>query len=176
MKFLVFIFVVFSACQIEAEKTKMLFEPRLVVVLAEQRIYALEPVVVLETLSIGDQPASGKSAAWKIVHNFHVSTGKKGLATPVGKTKVVTKNRKGRALADLGGGVLEYQLRTPMYDAKQKKTRRIGIHAYDSVPEYPASHGCVRLATVSAKKLYQWATIGMPVEIVDKRPDWLPKT
>ncbi|MEK7580260.1 MAG: L,D-transpeptidase [Patescibacteria group bacterium] len=41
------------------------------------------------------------------------------------------------------------------------------IHVGD-LPGYPASHGCVRMLYVEAKKLYQWAGIGTRVIIENK--------
>lgn len=51
-----------------------------------------------------------------------------------------------------------------------KKVRHICIHAYDSVPLHPASHGNVRLVTVSAEKLFNWAEVGIPVVVIEGPP------
>ena len=40
------------------------------------------------------------------------------------------------------------------------------IHGFSSVPDRPASHGCVRLPINAAKKLYGWIEPGIPVEVV----------
>jgi hypothetical protein len=37
------------------------------------------------------------------------------------------------------------------------------IHGYDSVPNYPASHGCVRSPIPDARFIYGWVRIGMPI-------------
>jgi peptidoglycan hydrolase-like protein with peptidoglycan-binding domain len=37
------------------------------------------------------------------------------------------------------------------------------IHEYDDVPEYPASHGCVRVPAADAAAVYDFAELGMPV-------------
>lgn len=104
------------------------------------------------------------------IFNFHCSTGRKGIETPTGKTTVTAKERWNRALAEFGGGSIPFTLRIPLYDPKTKKVRRICIHAYDSVPLHPASHGCVRLAKVSAEKLFNWAEVGIPVVVIDGPP------
>lgn len=40
-----------------------------------------------------------------------------------------------------------------------------------SMPGWPASHGCIRLFTEDAQKLFEWATIGAIVVIVDSFKD-----
>ena len=37
------------------------------------------------------------------------------------------------------------------------------LHAYPSVPTYPASHGCVRVPPVEAPGVYRFAGYGTPV-------------
>ena len=37
------------------------------------------------------------------------------------------------------------------------------LHEYPVVPGYPASHGCVRMPSTEAKRVYAYATVGMPV-------------
>jgi lipoprotein-anchoring transpeptidase ErfK/SrfK len=39
------------------------------------------------------------------------------------------------------------------------------MHAYHSVPSYPASHGCVRIPPVEAPGIYRFAGYGTPVWI-----------
>ena len=39
------------------------------------------------------------------------------------------------------------------------------MHAYPSVPAYPASHGCVRLSAPEAPIVYDFAVSGTPVRI-----------
>lgn len=102
------------------------------------------------------------------VFEFHCSTGRKGLATPTGQTKVQAKLRYNRALKQFGGGAIPYTLRVHIWDPKMKlnRPRRINIHSYSSVPNYPASHGCIRLLKADATKLFGWAEVGMPVIII----------
>ena len=42
----------------------------------------------------------------------------------------------------------------------------IALHAYPSVPSYPASHGCVRMMARDAPLMYAFATYGTPVDVV----------
>jgi lipoprotein-anchoring transpeptidase ErfK/SrfK len=41
----------------------------------------------------------------------------------------------------------------------------IAMHEYPYVPEYPASHGCVRLPDGEAERVYSFAEYGMPVRV-----------
>jgi peptidoglycan hydrolase-like protein with peptidoglycan-binding domain len=41
----------------------------------------------------------------------------------------------------------------------------IAMHEYPSVPEYPASHGCVRLPAGEAHRVYGFAEVGTPVHV-----------
>jgi len=38
--------------------------------------------------------------------------------------------------------------------------RGYAIHGYDPAPDYPASHGCMRLPIVDAISVYNWLQIG----------------
>jgi hypothetical protein len=44
----------------------------------------------------------------------------------------------------------------------------IALHQYLSVPAYAASHGCVRQLPVVARKTYEFAEVGMPVEVIGR--------
>ncbi len=41
----------------------------------------------------------------------------------------------------------------------------IATHQYPHVPEYPASHGCVRLPEGDAARVYQFVELGTPVTV-----------
>ena len=41
----------------------------------------------------------------------------------------------------------------------------IAMHEYSHVPEYPASHGCVRLPAGDAARVYRFAEVGTPVHV-----------
>jgi hypothetical protein len=41
----------------------------------------------------------------------------------------------------------------------------IAMHEYAHVPEYPASHGCVRLPDGDAERVYRFAEVGTPVHV-----------
>jgi lipoprotein-anchoring transpeptidase ErfK/SrfK len=45
------------------------------------------------------------------------------------------------------------------------------IHGFSSVPDHPASHGCIRLPLTGgnpAKVFYEWVELGTPVEIMGR--------
>ena len=83
-----------------------------------------------------------------------VSTGQPGLGTPVGAWRVQRQ--------DADSYSVQYDAPMPWasyYDGGY------AIHQSDSVPEYPASHGCTRVPAVFAKDVFQWLAIGTPVRI-----------
>jgi hypothetical protein len=41
----------------------------------------------------------------------------------------------------------------------------IAMHEYSHVPEYPASHGCVRLPAGDAERVFRFAEVGTPVHV-----------
>jgi hypothetical protein len=41
----------------------------------------------------------------------------------------------------------------------------IAMHEYPDVPEYPASHGCVRLPAGEAERVFAFAEVGTPVHV-----------
>ena len=43
--------------------------------------------------------------------------------------------------------------------------RGYATHGYPSVPIYPASHGCLRVPIPDARTIFNWITIGTPVDV-----------
>ena len=43
--------------------------------------------------------------------------------------------------------------------------RGYATHGYDSVPVYPASHGCLRVPIADAPSLFDWIKLGTPVDV-----------
>jgi lipoprotein-anchoring transpeptidase ErfK/SrfK len=43
--------------------------------------------------------------------------------------------------------------------------RGFAIHGYDPAPDYPASHGCMRLPIVDAISVYDWLRVGDWVDV-----------
>jgi lipoprotein-anchoring transpeptidase ErfK/SrfK len=100
-----------------------------------------------------------RQVALQIVGNrvervFHISTGSGG-ATPSGSFRVYRKERMSWSVP----------FSTWMPWASYF-VGGIALHAYPSVPAYPASHGCIRMMTRDAPLLYSFATHGTPVDVV----------
>lgn len=137
-------------------------EPRIVVDLSEQRAYFYR----------GDT----------CVGDTKCSTGKRGFSTVTGNFKVTQKNMNhvsnlyGKFVNE-GGDVVRSDVDTskmPVPDgcsfvgAKMPYYMRFtggyGLHA-GYVPNYPASHGCVRLPRVMAEHFFKNASVGTPVTV-----------
>lgn len=101
----------------------------------------------------------------KSLGTYRVSTGKRGMATPTGTFKVMSK--AGRAYSK------KYKLYMPYW--MQFTGAGHGIHELPEWPNgykeganhlgTPVSHGCVRLGVGPAKTVYNWSDIGTPVVI-----------
>jgi len=87
-----------------------------------------------------------------------ISSGKKGHATPTGIFSVLQKNRHHRSNIYSGA---------PMPFMQRLTWSGIALHASNSVPSHPASHGCIRLPHAFAGKLFKMPTNGMHVIIED---------
>lgn len=102
----------------------------------------------------------------KMLENLMISTGKKGMGTPKGRTEIY--NKFPRAYSR------EYGLYMPYWMAIAP-SGKYGLH---ELPEWPGgykegashlgipvSHGCVRMGVGAAKRVYEWAEIGTPVVV-----------
>jgi len=102
----------------------------------------------------------------KIVGEYLVSTGKPGMETPTGKFKIYTKNKK--QWSKMASLWMPYWMMI-------EPTKGIGIHELPEWPNgykeglnhlgKPVSHGCIRLGVGAAEKVYNWAKLGIKVEI-----------
>jgi lipoprotein-anchoring transpeptidase ErfK/SrfK len=84
------------------------------------------------------------------VHTFHVSTG--SSATPTIR------------------GHFRFYMRQPGYNAKRMYYSvyfrgGYATHGYNPVPNYNASHGCVRNPIPFSRFIYNWVQIGMPIYV-----------
>lgn len=112
------------------------------------------PVSVL--ISIPDQRAyvfRGET----LIAASSVSTGKDGKETPVGSFTILQKKafHKSNLYDD-----------APMPYMQRLTWDGVAMHA-GANPGFPASHGCVRLPTAFAKKLFDATTMGATVEVTD---------
>lgn len=88
-----------------------------------------------------------------------VSSGKRGHATPKGVFSILSKARWHRSNIYSGA---------PMPYMQRLTWSGIALHASNSVPHYPASHGCVRLPTSFASQLFYFTKTGTHVVITGK--------
>ena len=89
----------------------------------------------------------------KLVTSSRVSTGKPGHATPVGVYSILDKRKWHRSNIYSGASMPFMQRIT---------WSGIALHA-GHVPNYPASHGCIRLPEPFAKKLFGMTEVGADV-------------
>lgn len=90
----------------------------------------------------------------KVALKTHVSTGRKGYATPPGKYVITNKHKKWTST--IYGASMPYFLRL--------NGSAIGLHQ-GIVPGRPASHGCVRVPSGTAARLFALMSIGDLVTI-----------
>lgn len=113
-----------------------------------------EPVSIL--ISIPDQRAyvfRGEA----LVAASTVSTGKDGNETPLGSFTILQKKEKHRSnLYD----------DAPMPFMQRLTWDGVAIHAGRN-PGFPASHGCIRVPTEFARKLFAATELGATVEVTD---------
>ncbi|EJB03230.1 hypothetical protein Rleg9DRAFT_2060 [Rhizobium leguminosarum bv. trifolii WSM597] len=94
----------------------------------------------------------------EVVATSKVSTGKDGHATPSGIFSVLEKQKYHES---------NLYSNAPMPFMQRLTWSGIALHESNSVPRYPASHGCVRMPGAFAKKLYGMTEPGIPVIISD---------
>lgn len=100
----------------------------------------------------------------QVLDAYQISSGKKGMDTPIGTFKIENKSPKAWSKG--------YGLWMPNWMAFLP-SGEIGIHELPIWPGgyqeganhlgTPVSHGCIRLGKGSAKTVYDWAEIGTPV-------------
>jgi hypothetical protein len=88
---------------------------------------------------------AARRRAWRV---YHASSGKPSTPTVFGSFRFYSKtpgtNSKGMVDSNyfIGG---------------------YAIHGYPSVPNYPASHGCIRIPIPNARDVHNWISIGMRI-------------
>jgi hypothetical protein len=91
----------------------------------------------------------------KVVRVIPVSTGKPSTPTPPGTFTVQGKIAKWWSTP-----FREWLLWALPFNGG------VAFHEFPEVPPYAASHGCVRQMVTTAKWLYDWASVGMPVKVL----------
>ncbi|MEM9277394.1 MAG: L,D-transpeptidase family protein [Pseudomonadota bacterium] len=96
----------------------------------------------------------------ELVTQSNISSGKKGHDTPTGIFSVLQKNRHHRS---------NIYSNAPMPFMQRLTWSGIALHASNSVPDHPASHGCVRMPHSFASELFRMRTRGAHV-IIEQEP------
>ena len=112
-----------------------------------------EPVSVV--VNIGEQRAYVYRGE-RLIAASSVSTGKDGKDTPSGTFAILQKRVDYRS---------NLYNAAPMPFMQRLTWDGVAIHAGRN-PGFPASHGCIRVPTAFAKKLYEVTTVGTQVTVV----------
>ncbi|SEA46378.1 L,D-transpeptidase [Microbulbifer marinus] len=136
-------------------------------------------------ISLGEQRAYFYMGG-ELVGISRISSGRAGYRTPKGSYRV--RGKKLRHRSTLYGSYVDRNThRVVRADVDTRKHRRppgtyyrgakmdyfirfnggIGLHASGDVPNYPASHGCVRMPRHMAQKFFRYARVGTPVIVTD---------
>jgi L,D-transpeptidase catalytic domain/Sporulation and spore germination/Putative peptidoglycan binding domain len=91
----------------------------------------------------------------RVLRTIHVSTGKRGYATPTGRYTVFRKSRRSWSVP--------YRVWMPW---ASYFVRGIAFHQSQNVPVTPASHGCVRVTAADARWLYWLTPVGTKVRVI----------
>jgi len=91
----------------------------------------------------------------RVLRTVHVSTGKRGFATPTGRYQVTRKSRRSWSVP--------YRVWMPW---ATYFVRGIAFHQAQDVPVTPASHGCVRVTAADARWLYALTPVGTKVRVI----------
>jgi len=119
---------------------------------------AAEPVSIV--ISIADQRAYVYRGD-TMVAATSVSTGKDGKETPTGTYTILQKKEDHKS---------NLYNAAPMPFMQRLTWDGIAIHAGRN-PGFPASHGCIRVPTAFAKKLFEVTDLGTTVTVIDESVD-----
>lgn len=92
----------------------------------------------------------------EVIASSHLSSGKPGHSTPTGIFSILAKAKYHRSNIYSGA---------PMPWMQRLTWTGIALHESNHVPDYPASHGCVRLPGAFARELFSQTRIGEHVVI-----------
>jgi hypothetical protein len=98
------------------------------------------------------------------VFSGRISSGTAKRPTPTGRFRVLEKDIDHVSSSwpkPNGGAKMHYMQRLTNYG--------IAMHL-GFVPNYPASHGCIRLENGLAQKMYSWGRVGMSVRVMGHAP------
>ena len=135
-------------------------------------------------ISLGEQRAYFYKAG-VLVGVSQLSTGREGLNTPLGTSKIIQKDKDHASTlfgdyVDSGGNVV-----VPNVDVKKDPKPPPGAHFRGTpmpyfmrivsgtgmhagyLPGYPASHGCIRMPEFMAENFFRSVSLGTPVTITN---------
>jgi len=124
---------------------------------AMQRLLRVEPESETARMEIKLDLEAQRGSLWldkKCIGVTRISTGRKGYETETGRFVVTNKYR--RWTSTIYNARMPYFMRLSCGD--------FGLHAGE-VPDYPASHGCIRLPEMDAKDFFKRVPIGTLVTI-----------
>lgn len=98
----------------------------------------------------------------KLLVTSRISTGKTGYATPSGVFSILQKNRYHRSNIYSGA---------PMPFMQRLTWSGIALHGSNAVPNFPASHGCIRLPTAFASQLFRFTQKGAHVIVANEKTE-----
>ena len=116
-------------------------------------------------VSLSDQMAYAYDGD-ELVGAATISSARKGYITPAGIFEVLGKDRDYRS---------KKFDNAPMPFAQRIDDYGIAMHGGEPIPGYPASHGCIRLPTKFAAKLFSATDVGTPVLIGGLPPYFHPE-
>ena len=138
---------IISAILILISSTQLSAYKEIVVDLSVQMAYAMEDGIV--------------------VFDGRISSGKRGRETPAGQFRIMQKKRHHKSNLwpkPKGGAKMPYMMRLT--------NSGIAMHL-GYVPNKPASHGCIRLESGFAQKMYKWARVGTYVYVEGDARDFM---
>ncbi len=134
--------------------------------LAPERVVAAAPVAppLLAVVSLKSQSLTIWGENGQVLQS-RISSGQPGYNTPAGVFSVIQKNRYHESNIYSGA---------PMPFMQRITWSGIALHA-GVVPNYPASHGCIRLPYDVAQRLFGMTRMGMRVVVApaDTQPHWI---
>ena len=116
-------------------------------------------------VSLSDQMAYAYDGD-ELVGVASISTARKGYITPAGVFEVLGKDRDYRS---------KKFDNAPMPFAQRIDEYGIAMHGGEPIPGYPASHGCIRLPTKFAAKLFTATDVGTKVLVGGLPPYFHPE-
>lgn len=132
----------------------------LLLALASTATYAADGQAPLQVVVSKDKQSLVVYDGDTVVATSKVSSGKRGHETPTGIFSILEKRRYHES---------NIYSNAPMPFMQRLTWSGIALHASNSVPSFPASHGCVRLPNAFAKALYKMTGRGLHVVISDRQ-------